>query len=276
MMGCLVARRLRSSLSLVLCALACGPSSGADPVVLALGPQQVRLSEFEAHLRSLAAGGQEPVGPAARGGLFEAWVERRVLALEARARGAVPPGASLEQEEAAVSRMLAEVAGEATVTEAEVDAYYHGHPEEFVRPETVILRQVLVPTLNEAREVQRRLRKDPKSFPVLAQNLSRGPEAGAGGLMGRFARGELPSELEGPAFSVPPGETSDIIPSPLGYHVLRVEERTESGPAPLDQSRKRIRATVLAQKSERRVREFVAGLLARAKVNHEAAKGRPS
>ena len=40
--------------------------------------------------------------------------------------------------------------------------------------------------------------------------------------------------------------------------------------------RARIRTLLLAQKQERSEREFIASLLARAKVNHEAAQTRPS
>ena len=54
-------------------------------------------------------------------------------------------------------------------------AYYESHPAEFETGETVTLRQILVPTENEARDVRRRLQKDQKSFEALARARSKAP-----------------------------------------------------------------------------------------------------
>jgi hypothetical protein len=58
--------------------------------------------------------------------------------------------------------------------------------------------------------------------------------------------------------------------------VLRVDARQPARGADLAECRDRIRAQITAAKSERLQREFVAGLLARAKVNHEAAEALPA
>lgn len=256
-------------------AAACDRARPADPVILALGEQEVRLSEFERYAAEVAAQGQAPLEPGVRQSLLEAYLERRALVLEARAQGFLAAGTSAEQEAEAVQKLLArEALAGVEVAEAEVDQYYSDHAPEFAQPEQVTLRQVLVPTLNEARDVRRRLRKDPKSFALLAQTLSRSPEASSGGLMGTFAPGELPPELERAAFGMREGQTSEVVQTPLGYHVLRVEERLSARQSTLEESRPAVRARLLRERSDRKVREFVAGLLARAKVNHEAARYR--
>ena len=123
----------------------------------------------------------------------------------------------------------------------------------------------------------RRLKKDPKSFAMLAQTRSRAPEASTGGAMGVFARGELPPELERAAFALDTGETSDVVQSPLGFHVLRVEERVPAREAGVADCREAGRAELLRRKSDQSVKEFVRDLMARAKVNHEALSSpRPS
>ena len=153
--------------------------------------------------------------------------------------------------------------------------YYRQHASEFKRPETVTLRQILVTTPNEARDVQRRLLKQPKNFETLARTSSRGPEAPEGGLMGTFARGQLPPELETAAFGLPVGGMSEIVETTLGYHVLRVEAREAAHQESLEEAQGRIRALLSRQKSDQRIRQFVSELLAQAKVNHAAAD-RPS
>ncbi len=116
----------------------------------------------------------------------------------------------------------------------------------------------------------RRLQKEPRSFATLAQSRSHAPEASQGGLMGRFAQGQLPPELDEAAFGLPVGTTSGIVATPLGYHVLRVDERQPSRQRRLEECRDEIRTRLGREKSELATRQFVRGLLARAKVNHEA------
>jgi peptidyl-prolyl cis-trans isomerase C len=252
---------------------------GTDPVILRLDGESVRRSDFERHVAAVQArGGGTSLAPEVRQALLEPYLEERILVLEARARGLSARGDAEEKENESVRRLLSDaVLSRISLTDAELDAYCRDHARDFDRPERIRLRQILVPTPNEARDVVRRVKKDPKSFATLAQTRSRAPEASTGGSMGTFGRGELPSELEAAAFGLGAGETSDVVRSPLGYHVLRVDERVAASQTGLPQCREAARAELLRQKSDTSVREFVQGLMARAKVNHEAVtSSRPS
>jgi hypothetical protein len=258
---------------LLVAALGCRDSSPPDPAILVLGNESVRRSEFEQHVKALEARGMGTVDPGVRAALFEPFLEERVLVLEARARGLLKPGASAEDEEVAAQKLLADqVVSGISVTEDEVAAHYRDHAEAFRAPEVITLRQILLSSESEARDVRRRLAKDPKSFELLAQSRSHSPEASKGGLMGTFRRGELPSELEAAAFALPVSGVSDVVPSPLGFHVLRVEARQSARERTLEECHDEIRALLIRQKSDQATRQFVRGLLARAKVNHEAAQ----
>jgi len=251
----------------------CRARGASDPAILSLGDQVVRRSEFERHVRALEQQGATPLDPKVRAALLERYLEERVVVLEARARGLLSAPSTPEQEEAAARKLLADegLTG-VEVSDDEVAAYYQAHQQELESPETVSLRQILVPTLNEARDVRRRLQKAPRSFPVLAQSLSRGPEASAGGVMGRFSRGQLPPELERAAFALAPGRISEPVQTPYGYHVLRLDAREPSRQPTLEESQEEIRVRLRSEKTDRKIQEFVAGLMARAKVNHEAAQ----
>jgi peptidyl-prolyl cis-trans isomerase C len=254
---------------------ACDRVRPADPVILSLGEQEVRLSDFERYTAEVEAREKAALDPAVRPSLLEAYLERRVLVLEARNRGLLSGAATSEQEAEAVRKLLAaDALSGVEVTEAEVEQYYREHPDEFAAPETVTLRQILVPTSNEARDVRRRLGRDGKNFAVLAQTMSRAPEASAGGLMGTFSRGQLPPELERAAFALAAGQISDVVSTPLGYHVLRLDSRQPARASTLEEARPAIRTRLLETKSDRKMRDYGTGLLARAKVNHEAAKVR--
>lgn len=248
---------------------------GRDPVILKLEGTEVRRSEFTKYLASVEARGEAPLEEAARAGLLESFLEDRALVIEAAAHGLLAQGARADDERQAVARLLAAEVKPQAPSEAEVRAYYGEHEAELVRPERVALRQILVPTLNEARDVKRRLAKDPKVFDALARSQSKGPEAEAGGFMGVFERGQLPAELEPPAFSLAEGGTSEPIESPLGYHVLRVDSRQAATTPSFEEASAEIRDRLARERRAAAERAYVAGIMARSKVNHAAALRTP-
>lgn len=87
---------------------------------------------------------------------------------------------------------------------------------------------IVVATEQEARQVLDKL-QDGAKFTALAQTLSIDDGTRAdGGDLGWFARNTgavLWSEVEEAAFALQPGETSDVVKSPIGYHIIRVAER---------------------------------------------------
>ena len=88
--------------------------------------------------------------------------------------------------------------------------------------------------------------------------------------MGVFSRGELPPELEAVAFRLAPSAI-EIVKSPLGYHVLKVDARQPARDRSLDDCRSEIREKLSREKSDQSVHELVRELMARAKVNNEVA-----
>jgi peptidyl-prolyl cis-trans isomerase C len=264
-----VSMRARAALLAVLVLAGCRKTV-QDPPILSLGDQTIRRSEFDKHLKALESQGAV-VAPEARGALLESFLEERVLVLEARTRGLVNANTSDAEEQRAVQRMLADdVLSKVTVVDDEIAAYYKAHAQDFHVPERVALRQILVGTEGEALEVQRHLQRDPTSFAALARAQSKSPEGPSGGVMGTFSRGELPSDLETPAFALGPNGT-DIVKTPLGYHVLKVDSHQPARDLSLDDARGEIRGILSREKSDQSVKELVRELMARAKVNHEAA-----
>ena len=271
----MTAKKLIPPLLVALAAVSCSGGRAPDPIILELDQAVVRRSDFERHIAEVEARGGAPLPLEVRRGLLESFLEQRALVIEARKRGLLPKDVGSEGEQRAVTELLSQVVPPPTVSDQEVAAYYGSHAAEMSVPETVTVRQILVPTQNEARDVLRRLLRAPKDFENVARQSSKGPEAPEGGLMGTFGRGQLPADLETAAFALPAGGTSEIVATSLGYHILRVEARQEPRASSLPEAQGRVRALLTREKSDRNVRQFVDDLLARAKVNHAAAT-RPS
>jgi peptidyl-prolyl cis-trans isomerase C len=276
MMAGMPRRAWPGPLLLVLAVAACAPRESPDPVILELDGVEVHRSAFLAYLHAIETRGEAALEPQARAGLLDAYLEERALVIEARAHKLVPEGASPEDEARAVARLLASQVDTPAVSEAQIREYYGQHEKELAQPVRVGLSQILVGTLNEARDVKRRLARNDRAFDAIARKQSKGPEAEQGGYMGVFEPGQLPPELEAAAFSLSPGRTSNPIQSPLGYHVLRVDSRQDARVPSFEEARQEIQQRLARERRREAERAYVAGLLARSKVNHAAALRTPA
>ena len=99
--------------------------------------------------------------------------------------------------------------------------------------EQVHARHILVQTEEEAQAVLARLQAG-EDFAALARQLSQDENTKeAGGDLGFFPRGLLISpEVEEAAFALTSGQTSEVVRSQFGYHVVQVLEKAPDRPLP--------------------------------------------
>ncbi len=111
------------------------------------------------------------------------------------------------------------------VTDAEAKTYYFKNLKLFRRPAEISLSQIVVNNEKEALKIKAQLEKNISLFAQLARKYSKGPQAKKGGDMGFFSKGELPKDIEKVVFSLNPGEISQVVKSPYGYHIFMVKKR---------------------------------------------------
>lgn len=150
----------------------------------------------------------------------------------------------------------------ARVSDIDVELYYQYHPDQFRRPETRRARHILVTVNDELPDNTRavaqarieaiaaRLAREPQRFEEQAMKHSECPTALQGGLLGEVPGGQLYPELDAALFRMHEGETSEILESPMGLHLLRCEAITPAAVLPLKDARGPIR-TLLEQRRKR-------------------------
>lgn len=125
--------------------------------------------------------------------------------------------------------------GAVEVPDEEVREYFDAQRDALQeRPATVAFKQVVltvvpsdsaVATAMDLAEALRERAAAGEDFGELAREHSQDPgSAQAGGDLGWFRRGNFAEEFEEAAFALPEGETSEVVETIFGYHVIKVEK----------------------------------------------------
>ncbi len=158
------------------------------------------------------------------------------------------------------------VAANTTVTDQDLQTYYDQHREEFRVPEQVKVAHILIKTplpapgakedekaIADARVKAEDVLKQVKAggdFAKLAEKYSDDPgSAKNGGELGWIGRGRTVPEFEKAAFSLAKGQTSDLVKSSYGFHIIRVEDKQEAHLKTLAEVKSEIEAKVKQEKS---------------------------
>jgi peptidyl-prolyl cis-trans isomerase D len=154
----------------------------------------------------------------------------------------------------------------AEVTPAELRNYYNAHLDEFRIPEEVKVRHILIKTpapgadgkvdskaveaaQAKAEDLLKKI-KGGADFAELAKKSSEDPgSASQGGELGWIQRGRTVPEFEKAAFSLPLGQTSDLIKSSYGFHVIQVEDKHTPHVKSLDEVKAEIEPIIALQKA---------------------------
>lgn len=153
-----------------------------------------------------------------------------------------------------------------TVDPAEVARYYNQHQDEYRLPERARVRHILIKTpapgpdgkvdqkaVDAARAKAEDILKQIKAgtdFAELAKKSSQDPgSADKGGELGWIVKGQTVPEFEKTAFSQNPGQTSGIVQTSYGFHIIQTEEKSAAGLKPLSEVRASIENVLKGQKA---------------------------
>jgi len=107
-----------------------------------------------------------------------------------------------------------------------------------------------------AQDLQRRAAGG-EDFAALARQYSADGSAPQGGDLGFFGRGQMVQPFEEAAFALEPGQVSDVVQTPFGLHIIKVEERQT---ASFEEMRDSFRASASQLKVQQAEEKYITDL----------------
>lgn len=151
------------------------------------------------------------------------------------------------------------------VSEEDTLRFYRQYQERFMLPSEVRVSQILIAlhpgselqaVREKARHVFSLLRKGER-FEELATQHSDGPEGRHGGSLGYMRPGDMLPQIQKAIEHLAPGVVTEPIASPMGMHIIRMDDRKPAEFRPYEDVKEDIRNLVLQLKTEEAYLEWI-------------------
>jgi peptidyl-prolyl cis-trans isomerase D len=140
------------------------------------------------------------------------------------------------------------IGAQSVPTEAQLQSEYNSRRAEFQVPERVKARHILIKA-DASNDAQMKAKAEGLlkqiqgggDFAKLAKDNSQDPGSGAqGGELGWLVKGQTVPEFEKSAFSLGVGQTSGLVKTTYGYHIIQVEAHEQAHLQPFDEVKKQL------------------------------------
>jgi peptidyl-prolyl cis-trans isomerase SurA len=171
-----------------------------------------------------------------------------------------------------------EVRGKITIPDDQIRAYYKSHQAEFiVKEERYRIAQILIATdehsstqdivraRGRAMLIRTRL-SEGQNFTDLAEKFSDDPSKSNGGDLGWFKPDELLDQIRDAVSQMKVGEISQVVQTPHGFHILKLEDHEKPGLRPLPEVRDQIESALIMQRLDSEFKRWLRDDLAKKHV----------
>ena len=170
----------------------------------------------------------------------------------------------------------------APVSDAEIQQYYNQHQKDYQIDDQVKVRHILIkvdgadPKADAAAKAKAQGVLDQLhhggDFADLARKNSDDPGSkDQGGELGWIKHGVTVPEFDQAAFSLQPGQTSGLVRTKFGYHIIQTEEKQTAHTRPLDEVKPQIQSLLTRQRESQQEQAFAQALASEAQKNGLAA-----
>lgn len=178
-----------------------------------------------------------------------------------------------------------EVRSKVQVGETEMREYYDANRSKYTEDEAFHARHIFFKISEKAQsdEIKRAMTtalavladaRSGKDFAELAKTYSEDPAARKdGGDLGTFKKNDMLPELVQAILPMKAGEVSELVYTPAGFHIIKLEERISGKLRPFEGLKAEIEEAIYRKKSEDRFSQWAKELRSKASVDIRPLKG---
>jgi peptidyl-prolyl cis-trans isomerase C len=254
----------------------CGNAVAQDDVLAKFGDKEITVADLDKVIGFLDAQKQQMIeqNPQLKEQLLRQLAQSFVIADLAKKAGYEKEADIAEQLEFLKDSFLAnvyvkrEIIDKIQISDDDIKAYYKAHEAELKTPEMVRARHILFRVSDNASEEEKQkiLKKaeeildkikSGEDFAQLASEFSDDTVTKTnGGDLGVFARGRMVKSFEDAAFALKQGEVSEIVETPFGYHIIKVDEKIDASVTPYDSVKESIKQRLIQERTQSEISAF--------------------
>ncbi|HXV96655.1 MAG TPA: peptidylprolyl isomerase [Gaiellaceae bacterium] len=154
-------------------------------------------------------------------------------------------------------KIFEEITSEIQVADADIEAYYEENKTQFEQPASREVRHILVKNKAKADEIHAQL-ENGGDFAKLAKQFSQDPASKEEGGNFTAQKGATVAPFDEVAFELETGELSQPVKTQFGWHIIEaVGDIEEAATQPLSEVEEQISTTLLEEKKNTRINEWV-------------------
>lgn len=151
-------------------------------------------------------------------------------------------------------------------TDEDLQEYFEKNISRYDKPEEIRASHILVQDRAKAEAILKRLRAGEDFATLAKENSTDTASAEQGGDLGWFSHGKMVKEFEDAAFALNVGETSDIVSTQYGYHIIRLTERRASSTPTFEETKDQVKTDYVREKEDEQFNSWYEQVYAQARV----------
>ena len=228
----------------------------SGPVLADVSGSTITVDDFKKEVENLPPY-LKPMAetPEGKKEMLETMIIRELILQDAKKDGVDKSPAVTDKLEDLKKRLVVEaylkkkVDEQAKVTDEELQKFYDQNKDKFKSGDEIKASHILMKDEKTAQEVLAKV-KGGGNFEELAKKFSIDSAAVKGGDLGWFGKGSMIPEFEKAAFALKEGETSGIVKTKFGYHIIKVTGKRAAGTRTFADVKDQIKAAILPSKQQ--------------------------
>ena len=211
--------------------------------------------ELENELRMLGQRAAEFDNPQGRAMMLEQLINRKLFLLDAIKSGYEFNPQFKEELQKLKEDLLANFAitkavENVKVTDEDIKKFYEDNKDKMLNPEMVNASHILVDSEEKAKELLEEINSGKITFEEAAKANSTCPSSQNGGNLGQFGKGQMVPEFDTAVFSMEVGEISGPVKTQFGYHLIKLNSKTEATEIPFEEVKDSIAIQLTTEKQQ--------------------------